>query len=121
MPDTSAEHRLIEATVRRYFAARSQLDLAAVQAVYPGVPAQRERDQFRLLEGSCSEFSEQPLGVDVLRLAGATATVQARVQTTCRPRAGRSVPPRTVDIMVTLEKAADTYKITQVNRPDQAK
>jgi hypothetical protein len=47
--------------------------------------------------------------------------VQARVQTNCRPKAGKAQPPRTADIMVTLEKAGDTYRITQVNRPDQAR
>lgn len=75
----------------------------------------------RKLASSCSEFSEQPLEVEVLPDAGTTATVKAHVQTNCRQKAGKAQPPRKVVIVVMLEKAGDTYRITQVNRPDQAR
>ena len=116
----SADQKLIEAAVGLYFAARSRLDFAGIQSVYPGA-TDRERTQLRSLESACSAFSEEALGVEILRHAGSTAIVQAHVRSTCRQRAGRSGPPSLVDITMTLEKAGNTYRITQVNRPDRAR
>ena len=116
----AADQQPIETAVRLYFAARSRLDFARVQDVYPGA-TDRERTQLRRIEAACSAFSEEALRVEILRHDGSRARVQADVRSTCRPRAGRSGPPNVVDITLTLEKVGSTYRIIQVNRPDQAK
>ncbi len=115
-----ADQKPIETAVGLYFAARSPLDFAGIQAVYPKA-TDRERTQLRSLEAACSAFSEEVLGVEILRHGGSTAIVQAHVRSTCRQRAGRSGPPRIVDITMTLEKSGNTFRITQVNRPDRAR
>lgn len=116
----NADQKLIDGAVRQYFVARSRLDFAAVQAVYPAAP-DSERSQLRSLKAGCQTFSEDVLGVEVLRQNGVTALVQAHVRTECRQVAGRSRPPSLVDITVTLEKTGNTFRVTQVNRPDRAR
>jgi ketosteroid isomerase-like protein len=120
-PDTSADKQQIDAAVRRYFAARSSLDFAAIQQVYPAVPA-RERDNLRRTEGACSDFAERATGVTVLSVTGEEAVVRARAQTTCRMKAGgQQVTSPEVEVFITMKKAGGAWQIALVNRPDQAR
>ena len=115
----SADQKLIEAAVRRYFDARSRLDFVGIQSVYPGA-TDGERTQLRVIDRGCKAYSEEPLRIDILRHDGLTASVEAQVRSYCHQRVGKQAPPLRVDITMKLEKkAGDTYRITQVNRPDQ--
>lgn len=121
-PDTSADQKLVEATVRRYFSARSSLNLAQVQQVYPGVPANRERDTLRSIERACETFSEQPTQISVVSVSGQEAVVRSRAQTSCKQKAGgRDVQSPTFEVFITLRKSGGSWQIAQVNRPDQAR
>ena len=117
-----AEQKLVEATVRRYFSARSSLNLAQVQQVYPDVPASRERDTLRSIERACETFSEQPTQISVVSVSGQEAIVRSRAQTTCKPKAGgRDVQSPVFEVFITLRKNGGAWQIAQVNRPDQAR
>jgi hypothetical protein len=122
-PDNSADRNAAEAVVRRYFAARSGLDLAGMQQVYPGLPADRERGALRNIQGACSEFSESPVEVNVLSVDSQEAVVRTRAQTTCKQKAGgqtTTTPPYRV--FFELKKGASgTWQVAAVNRPDQTR
>lgn len=121
-PDTSADQRLVESVVRRYFAARSSLNLTEVQQVYPGVPAGRERDTLRAIDRACETFTEQPSEVSVMSVNAQEAVVRSRAQTTCKQKAGgREVKSPVFEVYITLRKSGAAWQIAQVNRPDQAR
>jgi hypothetical protein len=121
-PDTSADQKLVEATVRRYHSARSSLDLAQVQQVYPGVPANRERDTLRSIERACETFSEQPTQISVVSVSAQEAIVRSRAQTSCKQKAGgRDVQSPPFEVFITLRKTGGSWQIAQVNRPDRAR
>ncbi len=121
-PDTSAEQKQVEAVVRRYFSARSSLNLQEVQQVYPGVPASRERDTLRSIERACETFSEQPTQISVVSVTAQEAIVRSRAKTTCRQRAGgRETDIPEVEVFITLRKNGGVWQISQVNRPDRVR
>lgn len=117
-----AEQKAVEATVRRYFSARSSLNLAQVQQVYPGVPANRERDTLRSIERACETFSEEPTQITLVSVTGQEAIVRSRAKTTCRQRAGgRESDIPEVEVFITLRKNGGAWQISQVNRPDRVR
>ena len=121
-PDTSAEQKQVEAVVRRYFSARSSLNLQQVRQVYPGVPAGREGDTLRRIERACETFSEQPTQISVVSVTAQEAIVRSRAKTTCRQRAGgRETDIPEVEVFITLRKNGGVWQISQVNRPDRVR
>ena len=122
-PDTSADRKAVESVVRRYFSARSTLDIGAIQQVYPGLPADRERGILRQIQGACSEFSERPVDVNVLTVEPQEAMVRTRAQTSCKQKAGGQVNESGVySVVLELRKSpAGTWQISLVNRPDAAR
>jgi D-alanyl-D-alanine carboxypeptidase/D-alanyl-D-alanine-endopeptidase (penicillin-binding protein 4) len=108
----------VEAVVRRYFAARTGLDVAAVQQVYPGLLAERERATMRSIREACQEFSERATAVSIISSTADEALARAVVEATCRQRVGRPLrQTHQVEVDLTVRKdASGDWGIVKVER-----
>ena len=86
------------------------MNAKAVQAVYPGIPAQKLADTFKLYASLKQEIEIDRVGVD-----RQTATVTASVTTAPTPKSGKPITPQKSKAVFSLKKSGDNWLIQDVS------
>jgi len=106
----AAEESAVRQVLQRYRSGYESLNAKAVQAVYPGIPAQKLDDTFKLYSSLKQEIAIDRVGVD-----RQTATVTATVTTAPTPKNGKPITPQKSKAVFSLKKSGDTWLIQDVS------